>query len=172
MLADWLTLRAEAEGLRCAPGYCSAAGMPPLWPWRGRLDGVPPELAWRFDGPDPAVEDREQAAARVVEVIVTAVRARPLIVLEDLHWADSASVLVARAVADAAPGLPVMLLLTGRDDPAEADIEVRDPLADLRPTCAACHWRRSTHLAWPSWRQICLTSQRSQSTIAARTTLP
>ena len=52
-------------------------------------------------------------------------------VIEDLHWCDPASLTVLRAVVDAVPALPVMLLLTCRDDPLEASSQVSDQLADL-----------------------------------------
>ncbi len=31
MLADWLMSQSAAAGIRTAPGWCSSAGMPPLW---------------------------------------------------------------------------------------------------------------------------------------------
>lgn len=34
LLADWLVSQAEQAGMQVARGACSAAGMPPLWPWR------------------------------------------------------------------------------------------------------------------------------------------
>lgn len=132
VLADWLVKYAWSEGFRCGRGYCSAAGMPPLWPWRQALDGMAAGLSWRAGGRDPTAEGRDLVAAEVVEAIGEIARDQPLlIVIEDLHWSDPASLLVVRAVADAVAGLPVMLLLTCRDDLAAAAGDVRDQLADL-----------------------------------------
>ena len=75
---------------------------------------------------------REVLAAAVVDAVAEAARRRPLlVVIEDLHWSDPASLLVLRAVADAVAALPVMLLFTCRDDPQEASPQVSDQLADL-----------------------------------------
>jgi hypothetical protein len=76
MLADWLVAHAGTEGFRCVRGYCSAAGMPPLWPWRRALDGLAAGLSWRFDSADPAAVGRELVAAEVVDAIGVLARAR------------------------------------------------------------------------------------------------
>jgi hypothetical protein len=47
MLADWLVSQAEQAGMQVARGACSAAGMPPLWPWRRSLAVIGLELPWR-----------------------------------------------------------------------------------------------------------------------------
>ncbi len=132
MLADWVVAHAATEGFRCLRGACSAAGMPPLWPWRRVLDGPVTSLSWRFENADPAAGGRELVAAEVVEAIAALARDGPLlIVVEDLHWSDPMTLLVARAVADEAPTLPVMLLLTCRDDPVDASSDIREQLTRL-----------------------------------------
>ena len=132
VLADWLVTHAGTDGFRCARGYCSAAGMPPLWPWRRVLDGMDARLSWRFDSADSAAGGRELVAAEVVESIGAVARQEPLlIVVEDMHWSDPMSLLVARAVADAVAVVPVLLLLTCRDDPADAAPDVREQLTSL-----------------------------------------
>ena len=71
-------------------------------------------------------------AAAIVEAVAAAAARQPLlIVLEDLHWSDPVSVLVAQAAAEAAAALPLMLLLTCRDEQDEATQQVRDRLAEL-----------------------------------------
>ena len=137
MLAEWLVTRATVPGVRVVRGECSAAGVPPLWPWQRALGTLVSRVTWqaesRADVQAPA--GRELVAAAVVEAIAAAARAAPLvIVLEDLHWSDPTSLVVARAVADAAASLPVLVLFTCRDDPHEASSQVRDQLAEL-PTC-------------------------------------
>ena len=47
MLADWLVSQAEQAGMQVARSACSAAGMPPLWPWRRSLAAIGLELPWR-----------------------------------------------------------------------------------------------------------------------------
>jgi predicted ATPase len=106
-LADWLVGLARDAGVRCARGNCSAAGMPALWPWRRALADLAAELPWQDESAPAAQSDRELLAAAVVDAVASAAREQPvLIVLEDVHWADPATLLVARAVADAIPPLP------------------------------------------------------------------
>jgi hypothetical protein len=132
VLADWVVSQAEQAGLRVARGACSAAGMPPLWPWRRALDAIGLELPWREDRATAAPAGREVMAAALVEAVAAAAERQPLIiVLEDLHWSDPVSVLVARGTAEAAAALPLMLVLTCRDEQDEATQQVRDSLSEL-----------------------------------------
>jgi tetratricopeptide (TPR) repeat protein len=135
-LAAWAAARAAEQAMQIAQGGCSAAGMPALWPLRRALADIAPTVQWREDHEASAGSDRELLAATVVEAIAAAARDRPLlIVLEDLHWADPASLLVTRAIADAVAGLRVVLLLTVRDDPDEVAAAAREHLGQL-PTHA------------------------------------
>jgi hypothetical protein len=135
-LAAWVVARAADTSMTVARGGCSAAGMPALWPWRRALAGLAPDLAWRDDSTAIAASDRELLAATVVESLATLAIDHPvLLVLEDLHWADSASMVVLRAVVDAAPSLPLAVVLTARDDPGEMPPETRRQLGQL-PTHA------------------------------------
>jgi hypothetical protein len=132
MLADWLVGQAEQAGVRVARGACSAAGMPPLWPWQRALAAIGQDLPWREGHATAGPADREVMAAAVVEAVAAAAMRQPLlIVLDDLHWSDLVSVLVARGVAEAAAALPLMLLLTCRDEQDEAAQQVRHLLAEL-----------------------------------------
>jgi NAD(P)-dependent dehydrogenase (short-subunit alcohol dehydrogenase family) len=104
-LAHWTAAAALGSDLKVARGGCSAAGMPPLWPWQRALDGVAPALSWRFEG-SPMPSDRQFRTVGEVEAMARAARQVPLlVVVEDLHWADPASVVVARAVAEASAAL-------------------------------------------------------------------
>jgi hypothetical protein len=135
-LAAWTVGQAAESGVTTAQGACSAAGMPALWPVRRALADVAPELRWRDDGATTAGSDRELLAASLVEAVASAAREHPLVILvEDLHWADLASLLVIRALADAVPALPVVLLLTARDHPSDVPREVQEQLGQL-PTHA------------------------------------
>jgi predicted ATPase len=132
MLADWVVGCAAADGLRTVRAWCSAAGMPPLRVWERALSSMGLTLPWQQRGVGAARPDRELVAAAVVESLAGVSRSAPLlVVLEDVHWCDPASLLVARAVADAAAALPLTLLMTCRDDRQEMAPQVRDQLAEL-----------------------------------------
>src|SRR5215472_2854579 len=118
--------------MRVARGACSAAGMPPLWPWRRSLAAIGVELPRREERVAAAPSDRELVAAAIVETVAAVAARQPLlVVLEDMHWSDPVSVLVAQAVAEAVAALPLALLLTCRDEWDEAAHEARDRLAEL-----------------------------------------
>jgi hypothetical protein len=121
--------------MQVARGACSAAGMPPLWPWRRSLAAIGLELPWREERAAAGPSDRELVAAAIVETVAAAAARQPLlVVLEDMHWSDPVSVLVAQAAAEAVAGLPLALLLTCRDECDEAAHEVRDrPVPWARP---------------------------------------
>src|SRR5215470_15676187 len=132
ILADWLVSQAKQAGMQVARGACSAAGMPPLWPWRRSLAAIGLELPWREEHVAAGPSDRELVAAAIVEMLAaTAARQPLLIVLEDMHWSDPVSVLVAQAAAEAVAALTLTLLLTCRDERDEATQEVRARLAEL-----------------------------------------
>ena len=131
MLTDWTAGRAATDGIGTGRGWCSAAGMPPLWVWERALDFLGAAPPWPRRG-TPARPDRELVAAAVVQSLAEVTRSSPLLViLEDVHWCDPASLLVARAVADAAAALPLMLLMTCRDDRQEMTPQAVEQLTDL-----------------------------------------
>ncbi|NMO53999.1 AAA family ATPase [Actinoplanes sp. TBRC 11911] len=119
-LAD--AVAAGLDGFRVARGWCSAAGMPPYWPWRSALAKVAPGLP--FDSGDASRDDRQVLFTAVLDALERQ-PAPLLIVLEDLHWADASSLALLRSVAAA----PVALLCTRRDEPGVNPLA--DPLADL-----------------------------------------
>lgn len=122
-LVQDLVASAAAAGVAVGVGWCSQDdGAPPLWPWRSVLR----ELG--VAGDDLAVADdpeggAEQRAFRKAERLADAVLARAatgatLVVLDDLHWADEATLralahLVSVARADAA----LALVVTRRSHP-------------------------------------------------------
>ncbi len=126
-LVEQVVAEARALGFAVGVGRCSQDdGAPPLWPWRAVLRSVaeqrgeePPPVTLDTDAPDP-----ERAAFDTWESLATALRrwaaAQPvLVVLEDLHWADRATL---RALAhlissQADGGAPLAVLLTRRPFP-------------------------------------------------------
>lgn len=87
------------------------------------LLNVPPpvELRALYDAMDSGTRSRG-AWATITEVVASAARARPLlIVIEDLHWADEQVLARISAVAEATSDCPLLLVLTSRN--------VSDPLA-------------------------------------------
>ncbi len=88
-------------------------------PWRRVLAKVAPQLS--FDQPGAGRDGRQVLFTAVLEALEAHAGAL-LIVLEDIHWADSSSLALLREVLAAAP---VAVLCTRREEPGA------DPLADL-----------------------------------------
>lgn len=82
---------ARERGFRVAVGRCSQDdGAPPLWPWAQVVEALGERVELPDDGGPGqlAFELRD----RVARTVVDAARDRPLlVVLEDLHWADAAT---------------------------------------------------------------------------------
>ncbi len=108
-------------------GYCPAENAPPLWPWRAALRRAGAEMTREPDiEPAGAESGRLAALARMSEALVAA---GPLaVVLEDLHWADAASLDLLTQAAAAANGTGLVIIGTFRS-PAKQDIAIR--LAEL-----------------------------------------
>ncbi len=118
-LADATEAAARARGFAVARGWCSAADMPPYWPWRKilRATGATP-LDRAAGGGTPDRDAVRWMLASVVDALEDAARRRPLVViLEDLHWADDGSLQLLTAVADALAAAPIGLVVTCRDEP-------------------------------------------------------
>ncbi|CAI9403552.1 helix-turn-helix transcriptional regulator [Aestuariimicrobium sp. T2.26MG-19.2B] len=117
--------RAAAVGLRTAHGFAvDDTGAPALWPW-SRLARQLPELDTVVVAVKQADLDNDAGRFGVAEAVVDALTqaAEPsglLVLLEDLHWADSLSVAVLRHVAFDLPHSRVVVLATARDDAATA----------------------------------------------------
>lgn len=137
-LAQELVDEASAEGLVTARGYAvDDAGAPALWPWRriGR------DMALVRDVVDstsrPAVGDgaRFLLAEAVGEALAqTAGTVGAVVALEDLHWADVASLQVLKHLAADLPQLRVLFVVTARPGP---DSPWEGALAELARGSAA-----------------------------------
>ena len=122
---------------------CAQGGAPAYWPWvqllRGCVgpDGPPPvvgavpELRVLLEGRGTAPEISEDASRfrlfeGVAGVLGVAARSSPLVlVLDDLQWADEASIRLLRFCAGAARGVPVLTIGTYRD----TELDLAHPLA-------------------------------------------
>lgn len=115
-----LAAEARRRGFAVAWGRCSQDdGAPPLWPWRAVLETLGVSA-----GPDdtvlePDVTPAQVAFARfddIVQRIRTAATSRPLLLLlEDLHWADEATLrTLAHLLASATPDSRVCVVATRR----------------------------------------------------------
>ncbi|SEP79972.1 AfsR/SARP family transcriptional regulator [Microlunatus flavus] len=142
-LAEEVAAAATSRGVRVLPGRCSQDdGAPPLWPWRtvlaaaGTVNGV-----GEVDGVD-RTSSEDGSPFAVWEGIVDAVRRtaqdRPtLVVLDDLHWADVATLRVLRLLAESPRTVPLMVLCTWRASPPP-----EGALADAAEMLARAHARR------------------------------
>ncbi len=116
---------AAASGLTVARGAAwDTGGAPALWPWSQILRAVGrtlPETA-------PDVDRFAQLEAIAAALVDAAARAPLLVVLDDLHAADPASLAALRVVVDDARTRPLGVIATRRDvglDGDRADLLVR-----------------------------------------------
>jgi DNA-binding SARP family transcriptional activator len=134
-LAIELAKYASEHQVTIAWGRCSQDdGAPALWPWATVLERLGHELPSADDAADGGGAFR--AWERVVDAVLAAASAGPLLlVLDDLHWADTSSLRVLRlltetAVAEGA-GPRLLVVTTWREHPAPtgALAEVAEALA-------------------------------------------
>ena len=130
-LAEELAQEARQSGQRVLWGRAvQEEGAPPLWPWRrilGAVGGVGDGAGVTGEGSggsarldDPAGA-RFRAAAAAADALTAAADAGDLlVVLEDMHWADHASLFLLREVAAELPGSRLLVLVTCRDAAGDA----------------------------------------------------
>ncbi|HEY7717739.1 MAG TPA: BTAD domain-containing putative transcriptional regulator [Pedococcus sp.] len=133
-LAQELIAVARGRGVRVLTGRCSQDdGAPPLWPWASVLRGLGRDL------PTDAGEEDEGSQFRAWEAIVEAVtgaasRDAVLVVLDDLHWADTATLRVLRLLAEGAEAARLLVVVSWRAHP-----EPTGALAEVAETLARRH---------------------------------
>src|SRR5438105_3864885 len=134
-LAEALCREATAQGALVLAGRCyDLSETPPYGPWADVFERLPTEhggspLPAPLGDGDPAPS---QAALfrRVRDVLGAVAAERPLVLLlDDLHWADPASLDLLRFLARQLAALPVLLLATYRAD----ELTRRHPLYQLLP---------------------------------------
>ena len=160
-LAEEVAIAAGKSDATVLWGRCNRAeGAPPYWPWVqilrallsdlggtdfGRLAGsglndvlqVIPQLASDFPDVAPLPTSDQQAARfrtydSVVHLVLAAAAERPiLLVLDDLHWADTPSLLLLQLLTESLPGSAAMVVGTYRDRELAPDHPLREGLADF-----------------------------------------
>ncbi|HEX5501300.1 MAG TPA: AAA family ATPase, partial [Thermomicrobiales bacterium] len=132
-LAEDACRAARAAGALVLVGHCyDRTETPPYGPWAELLEQYR-ALPDRPSVPEPRVADSPSQAALFGEVrgfLVAVARERPLVLLlEDLHWADTASLDFLRFVARQVATAPLLLLATYRSD----EVPRQHPLYGLLP---------------------------------------
>lgn len=123
----------------CAHTVATDTAAPPLGLSAAELGALVPELADRLPLNNRPVQIRDPAHARsrlfdsVVSILARAAAQRPLLlVIEDLHWADPASLLLLELVTREIGKLPVLLLGTYRATAVSGSTTLRESLFRLR----------------------------------------
>ena len=125
---------AGEEGALVLYGACDAVVRTPYGPFVEAL----PELPARAGGLATPVEadpdtERHRLHTAVDDLLAGASQGRPLLlVLEDVHWADTPTLLLLRHLARAGGDARLLLLATFRDTEADAAEGLAEVLADLR----------------------------------------
>ena len=111
-LAEAVAEQASVHGMAVAWGRCAEdEGAPPLWPWRQISDALGMAAGDLVDAGEAPVEQRFLAFERFVERLREAARNQPAVLLfDDLHWADHASLLLLRHALRVLP-VPRILMI-------------------------------------------------------------
>ena len=160
-LTEDLATEATAFGARVLTGRCQQDAGVPYLPFVEMLDALLPEMqsperARRFlgaDGPQlakimprlrtlvpdmaappdlPPEQERRLLFQAVHAFLDRLARTRPLVLLvEDVHWADDASLQLLRHLAERTAEVPALVIATSRDEPAEREERLEHLLEEL-----------------------------------------
>ena len=128
---------ARGMGVTVVAGRCSQdEGAPPLYPWARVLSELGHELpslpARAGSGDDSA---RFRAWEAIAQTVLEAAREHQLlVVLDDLHWADTSTLRVLRLLAESADTGRLMVVATWRHEPPPSGL-----LAEVAETLARRH---------------------------------
>ena len=147
--------RAAASGLTVLTGRADPdEGAPAYWPWLrllddGRAAGLSPDM---LTVREAAGESAAAARFRVVHETIQALRTcGPLVlVLEDLHWADAASLTLLQRLAAEIADAPLLVIGTAREVTgglASVTAEVL-PLEPLSPAEVGAYLSPGAHPTW------------------------
>jgi ABC-type oligopeptide transport system substrate-binding subunit/DNA-binding SARP family transcriptional activator/predicted Ser/Thr protein kinase len=165
-----LSTQVQVLGGRVLAGACYAEGSVPYAPFaqilRGALEGgvgdvldlphfvlagvltLAPDLRldYREVEPEPTLNDARAEQRRLFENLTTCFaalshRAPLLLILEDIHWADSATLILLRHLARHAQGRRIMIVATYRDVEPESAPALYETLLDLHRERLALHLR-------------------------------
>ncbi|MBJ7355708.1 BTAD domain-containing putative transcriptional regulator [Nocardioides sp.] len=121
-LVDDLVERARSLGMSVALGRCSQDdGAPPLWPWRAVLQAIDAGGAETAPTPDETGPGLAAFATwdRIAGQVLAAASSAPLlVVLDDIHWADDATLrTLAHLLTSCPPDAAVCVVVTRRTNP-------------------------------------------------------
>jgi hypothetical protein len=135
-LAAELAAVARARGVSVVVGRCSQDdGAPPLWPWTQVFGALGTPLPVEETSGEALPGAQFRSRDRVVRALLEATATTPLmVVLDDLHWADSASLRVLRLLTESVSDERLLLLGTWRRHPAPTG-----PLAEAAEALARAH---------------------------------
>jgi DNA-binding CsgD family transcriptional regulator len=130
-LAETLLAEAASQGALVLIGRCyDLSETPPYGPWAEALASAPRDTATPPDLAGGTSDSQAALFASVRDYLAVAIMRHPLfLLLDDLHWADPASLDLLRALGRHLAHLPVLLLATYRDDEVGPD----HPLYPLIP---------------------------------------
>lgn len=133
-LAAELVLRARQRGLRVLVGRCSQDdGAPPLRPWKSVLEALGESLLDR-EIADEGDGGQFRTWERIADVVRTAAQQQPtVVVLDDLHWADTSTLRVLRLLVETTDSARLLVVATWRDQPEPSGVlaEVAEALARM-----------------------------------------
>lgn len=136
-LAGELVARARARGARVLIGRCSQDdGAPPLWPWKSVLEPLGVSVSAQAEASDDGGQFR--AWERIATAVRTAAQQQTtVVVLDDLHWADTSTLRVLRLLVEGTDRGRLLVLVTWRSHPEPAGL-----LAELAESFARMHAAR------------------------------
>lgn len=138
-LAMWAAEAAAAQGMRCGWGRASEdEGSPPYWPFRQalRVAGGTEPLIFGTMPPDLPAESAAQRRFRLFESVADVLRAAAepagmLLVLDDMQWADPASLQLLVHLARGIAGSRSVVMATYRDTETVGFPQLQAALAAL-----------------------------------------
>jgi DNA-binding CsgD family transcriptional regulator len=120
-----------AESASVISGACIDLAAPsPYAPWKEAFAHLPSlDAARQLHAPaDAGYVDQETRVREIQRSLASAADDRPLVlILEDIHWADTESLSLLRSLARAVRTMPVMIIATYRDD----ELAPGNPLYDV-----------------------------------------